>query len=1380
MTFPAKSQKAVRHFNLKLDKAFSGRFHLIILFLASISLTPLVAQNQNELGLPYFRNYTQNDFRGDKNYAQSQMWSIGQNNQGIMFFGYMRGVLSYDGAAWAQTEIPQLTVRSLAIDAEDRVYVGGINTFGYLFPDSSGIMKYHSLSTQLPDTIQDFRDIWTVSATADGIYFQASDYIFRWRNEALKIWPSQKAENPNTYFWLAFDPPGRYYVLQRHVALMTIKNDTLATVKNAAPLAKMRVHAILPYPDENLLIATRANGLFLYNETGGLRAFATEVDDFLRQQGLYHATSLSNGNYALGSLNDGVVIIDAAGKYLYGLNKSTGLEDNLITFTYPGKQGGLWLALNEGITHAESPEVVSIFKETSGFQGFITAIARYQGTLYIGTSQQVYRLLPAPRQRAQIDPQRFQNVADLNSWCWAMLPLSRSLLIADENGVHIKTGENIRQLHQGRSFTLYQSQRDSNRVYVGCDNGLVSLYFRNNNWRFEARTENLTERIRTISEDAEGILWLGTDRQGVLQVEYQGEGIAQPQITRFNHEQGLPEGREVNVFIVNQRPIFATGKNVLRYDEAKNHFLPDTIFGSSFTSDKRGIFRMAASSPGNLWIGSSDNEIYNARRQNDGSYQLDNTPFRRIPHTQTNVIYPEKNGVVWLGGYDGLVRYNASVNRNYDDNFPTLINTVIAGNDSSIIRGSNWAHLSTEFEFPYTHNALTFQFGAAFYENESANQFQHFLEGFTDDWSAWSTENKINFTNLDEGDYRFRVRAQNVYGHLGEEAVFAFTIFPPWYRTWWAYLLYGILAFAAVGSVFRYRIRYLEEKAKELEGIIVERTAQIREQKDQLEEQADQLKELDKLKSRFFANISHEFRTPLTLILGPIDNLRQRFTGKDDQHELGMMQRNGRRLLNLINQLLDLSRLEDGKMILEARPDDFLGFLRGQVFSFESLAKQKKITLTYDSDATENETLEMYFDPEKLDKVFVNVLSNAFKFTPADGRISVTVNLSSATIIPGKESGTVIVRISDTGPGIEAERLPLIFERFYTVDQSFTKKQRGTGIGLALAKEFLDLHHGEISAESTVGEGTTFIVTLPLGKAHLNAEEIVDYMSPDEMVPADIAEIAPDAAEGETTATPTPTAGKDAPNLLIVEDNTDMRNYIHNHLSDLYQVSEAEDGREGLEKALATMPDLIISDVMMPRMDGYQLCNALKNDTRTSHVPVILLTAKSSSGSKIEGLELGADDYLVKPFVAKELRARVKNLIEQRQLLRQRFSKEIIQVAPSEITVTPVDERFLKKAIETVEERMADEEFSVELLSREIGMSRMQLHRKLKALTDQSPSMFIRTLRLKRAAQLLQQHSGNISEVAYDVGFNNLSYFAKAFREQFGMLPKEYEKKMGN
>ncbi|MFQ5648942.1 MAG: ATP-binding protein [bacterium] len=567
---------------------------------------------------------------------------------------------------------------------------------------------------------------------------------------------------------------------------------------------------------------------------------------------------------------------------------------------------------------------------------------------------------------------------------------------------------------------------------------------------------------------------------------------------------------------------------------------------------------------------------------------------------------------------------------------------------------------------------------------------------------------------------------------------------------------------------------------------------------------AEKLQEIDRMKSRFFANISHEFRTPLTLILGPLEKLLSEKFQEPVKKQFRIMLRNGRRLLRLINQLLDLSKLEAGSMSLEARPENIVQLLKGIVLSFSSLAERKRITLRFQppqpcEGAEPSQGLTLYVDRDKLEKIVSNLLSNAFKFTPEGGEISVEVETNIPLNPPSKSSkgdfkdshlkggsrrvstaDFVQITVSDSGAGIAPEKVTRIFDRFYQADDTYTREQEGSGIGLALTKELVELHHGEIQVASEVGKGTTFTVRLPLGKDHLKSEEIIAQPPPSySAIEGTAAPSSEDIGEGATVVGEPceglkPSQGSEGPPLLlIVEDNADVRSYIRDYLESNYQIMEAVDGEEGFERSVDTIPDLIISDVMMPKMNGYELCRKLKTDERTSHIPIILLTARAGGESKVEGLETGADDYIIKPFDARELQVRVKNLIAQRHKLRERFRKEAI-LEPKEIAVTSMDEQFLRKAMDIIEQNLSDPEFSTERFARQVAMSRSQLHRKLHALTDHSTHEFIRVYRLKRAAELLQHQAGTVTEICYDVGFNSLSHFAKAFREQFGQSPSEF------
>ncbi|MFD1142857.1 tetratricopeptide repeat protein [Larkinella insperata] len=590
-----------------------------------------------------------------------------------------------------------------------------------------------------------------------------------------------------------------------------------------------------------------------------------------------------------------------------------------------------------------------------------------------------------------------------------------------------------------------------------------------------------------------------------------------------------------------------------------------------------------------------------------------------------------------------------------------------------------------------------------------------------------------------------------------------------WRNTVGAGLLLTLVVGALVVSRQRLKIqknqallaqsRVVSEKNEQLER----QTRQLEGQAETLATQARQLQELDEVKSRFFANISHEFRTPLTLIIGPLAEKMRSLTDATDVdfrwNEVAVMHRNAQRLLQLINQLLDLSKIESGKMNLQLQPGAINDLLTVAAASFSSMAEQRSIQYTVQ---LPTERLLVRYHADQLEKVVTNLLSNAFKFTPNGGSVTLT-----AQRVEKQGKPLVQIWVDDTGMGIAPEQVERVFERFYQGTTSLVGDQPGTGIGLSLVKEVIQLHNGTIRVETKAEPGARFVVELPFEEL---AETVIEVSSPRSRSEGAL------FVGGKTVANE-PESGTEGtevrPTLLIVEDNDDLRMFIRNQLGRHYRVLERENGARGLEAALELSPDLIISDWMMPEMDGAELCRRIKTDERTSHIPMIMLTALATQDNKLTGLETGADDYLTKPFDSRELLVRVQNLIESRRKLRERFGREL-RIGPTDIAVTSADEKFLMRVMKIVEDNLGNSQFSAEEFGREAGLSRMQLHRKLTALTGQSAGDFIRVMRLKRAAQLLEGQAATVSEIAYEVGFNSLSYFSKVFREQFGVLPTEY------
>jgi signal transduction histidine kinase/DNA-binding response OmpR family regulator/streptogramin lyase len=652
----------------------------------------------------------------------------------------------------------------------------------------------------------------------------------------------------------------------------------------------------------------------------------------------------------------------------------------------------------------------------------------------------------------------------------------------------------------------------------------------------------------------------------------------------------------------------------------------------------------------------------------------------------------------------------------------------------------------TRLTLPYNRNFLTFEFAGLEFNRPKKIRYRYRLEGYNNDWIDAGNNNVATYTRLPSGKYTLLVNASNTSGNWSPFIrKLSIIITPPLWATWWAYTLYFLISATIVYFLWRYNSKRIEFKHQlEFESL-----------------QTKKLKEIDQLKMRFFANISHEFRTPLTLIKGPIEDFSKDKDVEKLKKILPEMQRNSNRLLQLINQLLDLSKLGAHNYKLNASKRDIIPFVKQIVNSFSSLAHRKDILLETEIDPRlkndlRNGVISFYFDEDVIEKILFNLLSNSFKFTPSGGNVTVILCLAE------NKPGFLELRVEDNGIGIAPEKIPYIFDRFYQADHSDQREFEGSGIGLSLVKELVELHGGSITSTSEVYTRTAFSCYLPLNTEIVSEVAELSKKEHDAVVPVQIEE------EDETTIDTV--SGQ--PTILVVEDQQDVRKYIREKLNDEYNILEAKDGLEGLEVARAEMPDLVISDVMMPGRDGFEVCRSLKTDNVTSHIPVILLTARAEDADKLAGLETGADAYLIKPFNSQELNIRVQKLVEVRAKMRAKFSDKIA-VKPSEIAVTSFDRNFMQQLLSVVEIHIADENFSVEQLGREVHMSTSQINRKLKALIDQSAQQFIRSLRMQRAMELLKNNTGSVSEIAYQVGFVDPGYFSKVFKSYFGQQPSE-------
>jgi len=752
-----------------------------------------------------------------------------------------------------------------------------------------------------------------------------------------------------------------------------------------------------------------------------------------------------------------------------------------------------------------------------------------------------------------------------------------------------------------------------------------------------------------------------------------------------------------------------------------------------------------------------------------------------------------RDGSLWFPSFKGVTRVDpARYMRQYDEALPVHVESIGTEQGSTLTPADG-------LRLPKGERTVTIRYTALGLRTPSLVRFRTRLLGRDVAWTDRGTARTATYGGLPPRDYRFQVQAMNA-GGVWQSVVSApaFTVPPRFTETWGFAVLCALGIFGLVVGAYRLRVRHLTKRQRVLNALVDERTRQLQAEKETVLAQADTLRSLDRAKSRVFANVSHEFRTPLTLTLGPLDDLKAGLYGPlptPMAEQVDLARRNAHRVLDLVNQLLDVSRLEAGQVRLRARRVDLDAFARDVAQTFTPMAERKAIDLTTAplqtkkfsrSDGTTDPASMVWVNPEHLQKILANLLSNALKFTPEGGSVRVQVT---------RRPETCTVSVRDSGPGIPADDVPHVFDRFFRGEDAMSPAQVGSGIGLALTKELVELHRGTISVESDEGFGSRFIVTFLRGHDHLSPDEI-DAETPlliglpdfqDENFREDGAVPLVDAPGPGSAMGPglegdldrgeddvsTDAAG-DRITVLLVEDNADVRAYVRKHLARSYRVIEASNGVEGMARAREAMPDLILSDVMMPEMDGVDLCRTLKSDPATDFIPFVLLTARAEEDNRLDALGVGADDYLTKPFNVDELRARIDNLIQSRKHLRERFSGPPLTIEAHAVEASSMDQQFIERVQSVVEKRLADEDFSVDDLAEAVGISRAHLYRRLQELLDESPSSLIRSIRLERAAQLLEQRAGTVSEIAYNVGFKSLSHFSRSFRMHFGHVPSEH------
>ncbi|MFS4482770.1 two-component regulator propeller domain-containing protein [Hyunsoonleella sp. 2307UL5-6] len=1311
--------------------------------------------------------------------SNNSITAIKQDKFGQMWFATNNGLNKYNGKDFLvyrnepknKSSISNSEILNILEDTEGYIWVGTINGLNRYNPQKDTFKRYYkvgsdktSLSHSLVISSLDMKNgnIWFGTVNGVSIYNKKRDNFTRF----LYTSNLNKATSVNHIYLDA----KKHIWLSTNNGIIKIERTkqgkfTTDTFKlNNTESSNFFVNNVIEISPDILGVATKFNGYLLFDKVSE-QFYDSKHTEIPKTLDVKDLEKDDFGNLWLATTNGVFIITPSQEVITLQENRDTNsaISQNYLKSIYKDKNGAMWLATqSKGICIWDKSNQNFVHFYNNKIDNNITNSVVSDGnkTIYFGTEG---GSVHTRDERCKVEELfKVQNGSKTITYS------IQSMLYLKPNLLWIGTLNN--------GLLVYDLKTKTQR------NDLISS-------ELMALTENTG--VLDIKKDIQGDIWFGTFGKGLIKYN-----VEKKEVTLFTRPQ-LTTNIIKSIHIDNDGSVFTGGiggVNILE-PSVNNTYKISTFFDkNSFLSFN--IKTIYKDSRGTVWAGT------NTR----GLYKFNGTDFQKVfiaVKNRVSTVYKileGENGMLWLSTDKGIVRYNPKRNTatiyeqksimdsndfisnsgaNIGSQFyfgdlrgvttfnskeiienkkvPKVLlsdlkikNETVAVNDDEGILSKSLNYTNV-LELNYKNSNFSISYALPDYINSKGNKYAYRLKGLDDEW-IYTKQTEAFFTLQTPGTYTFEVKGTN-YNDVWSKTPTSLTIIinpAPW-KTWWAYTIYFLLFFSALYGI----IWMLQSKTRLTHKLKLEHLESKRKE------------ELNQAKLRFFTNISHEFRTPLTLILGPLQNILNDYSGSNAIYKkLKIIDGSANHLLRLINRLMDFRKLESNQLKLEAAEGNIVKFLQEIFLSFSEYAKNGKYNYTFN---TSHEEIEVYYDRYKLERVFYNLISNAFKYTDKGGDININIY---------KEDAEVLIEIQDSGAGIPEAYLNKIFDRFFEVPGRNEHKEihnKGTGIGLSIANNIVNLHHGTISADNVKPQGAVFKVKLKLGIAHLSEIEILENFKMSDDVSQYATQIG--VPNLETHNNPEDfLLEKKKYTILIVEDNTILRSFIKEILKPNYNVIQAPNGKVALQKAVEHLPDLIISDVIMPEMVGTELCAKIKTTLATSHIPVILLTSRSSLIYKFEGLESGADDYISKPFNLKEFNLKIQNLLEFKQRLKEKFSSNE-NFEALDVSLTTLDEKLLDKAIKVVKENISNQDFNIAQFSEELGVSRSMLFTKIKAWTNSTPNDFIQEIRLKYASKLLEINRLNISEIAYEVGFKRPKYFSQCFHKKYGLTPSEFAKK---
>ena len=1329
--------------------------------------------------------------------SQSTVIAIHQDNLGQMWFGTRDGLNKYNGSTFIvyknnptdSLSISNNDILALEEDNLGKIWVGTYHGLNCYNPVNNTFKTFfHSKSKGSLNN----NTVWCVKEIKDEIWVGTSNGLSIYSKKTNKFISLFKEENnlkslPDNFIrkiiqsktgeiWIG-TANGLSKLLKREKDNFFFKNYELPT-KSSELDNHLYVQDMLEDEDNNIWVATKRNGLFKYDKKSDkLLSFINKKNnpDFDVD---FRAISIDKyGNLWLGTYSGVYILKDK--KISQKIFQNTVDNKNLskIKSIYSDKKGSIWVGTyyngvdfwdetnsnfanlieskrKNGLSYYVVGSIVSDFKENIFFStegGGITVFnKKLNTTRYINVKNT--KRLPSDNIKTLL----LDNKEDL--WIGTFGKGVSIYNLKKKKVDNKKISSKLIGLLKEEGIYVIKKENDD-IVWLGTFGiGLIRYNLNNKTFKLFKNDDNVinsisNNRIRSVLIDNKKQTWVGTQSGlNVIKLNKDKETVK-----RFFFDEETQSGDDILTIFEDYHKNIWVGikaKGFYLFDGKKFNKIKINYKGQEITS----VHSVIEDKKGNLWLSSNSGIV------------------RYNPSNKTAIIYSQTDGLIsnefndnsdlkfndyqfYFGGPRGVTYFNPN-NIVVNNDAPQVLLTDFKINNTSVKVNSEKGILKQSITYTkaitlsYNKANFSINFAIPNYVNSSNNQYSYRLVGLDNLWTT-TKNTEATYTIQNAGTYIFEVKGANNDGAWNlKPTILKITVKPAPWKSYWAFAIYTFL----IGLAVYWLIWIMNSKTKlkhelEFEHVETERT-----------------KEINAAKLHFFTNISHEFRTPLTLILGPLQQILSGYKGSNFLHKkLLVIESSANHLLQLINTLMDFRKLEENQVKLEIAEGNIVKFLKEIFLSFSVFAKDGDFTYTFN---TSNEEILVYYDRLKLERVFFNLISNAFRYTPNGGHISINVF---------KEENQIKIEVEDSGVGISEEYIDKIFESFFEISILTSPQKnynKGTGLGLSIAKSIVKLHQGAITVRNKSSQGVIFKVLLPLGRNHLSENEILkDFVLSDDVsqyasqlnsYPETIDEDIDDLIKEQKKHT-----------ILLVEDNKVLLSFMKNLLKKDYNILQAENGKIAIKKALKNLPDLIISDVIMPEMVGTELCSLIKGNLKTSHIPVILLTSRTSLVYKVEGLESGADDYISKPFNLIEFKLRINNILVSKDRLKEKFSNEN-GLVPSDITVTSIDEELLKKAFEIIEKNISNELFDVPFFCSELGVSRSLLFTKIKAWTNFTPNEFIHEIRLKSAAQLLEQKKINISQVCYKVGFKNPKYFSKCFQKKYGITPTQYANKFSD